>query len=59
MYRTFILSVSLQVLSVIVGCICGRAVREGYSTRASDPGGYGKQGQISSLIRDHRTQKRK
>lgn len=50
MYCISTLSVSLQVLSVTVGCVCGRAVREGYSTRARDPGGYGKQGQMSSLI---------
>lgn len=44
MYHSSILSVPLQVLSVIVRCVCGRAVREGYSTRARDPQDYWNKG---------------
>lgn len=56
MYCISTLSVSLQVLSVTVGCVCGRAVREGYSTRAR------RLWETRTSVftdRDHRIQKRK
>lgn len=38
MYNTSVLNISLQVLNVMVGCFCERAVRSGYSTSAREHG---------------------